>query len=1352
MKKLLPKSAMIARGLAAGLAIMSFAKTADANPFASSLTNNAGIVSFRINQTTTTNDLVQIISSGGTVTNVLQAPGNNIITRGLIVTNLGIAPGTFQVRIKHIGSGIIATNSPTLAFGAPRGIAANVNPASPYFGWIYAANSGSTTGGRGQGIFEFGGDLNDVTGQGNTAKTGGYTKFTAANAGSSPFGVSVASDDSVLVTDWTDSSGGLITLPPLLTSFSYTLKQLTGAAAAPVGSNNNHGSVVSAIIVGTGANTKLYTVDEDYQRDPATGIATEWNSLWQYNIGSSYTGVTSQPWSNAPDVKLMTPFINSFSGQNMKVQSGNGYLYVNQRRSNAGQYDVFIVDPSNPVDANSYSGIGGFFWDSQTESLAEGYSDDVLRDANMIAVSPDGRYLAAIIAAGNSLVTAPDGSSAATVANEIFVIPLTNGIPNLPARQIFKFGGAGNGRDLTFDAADNVIIASSGLGYIQALDIGESTDATTGSDGTFNVVRPATQTSVATTTPLAYEQGSVPGVFTITRTPDDLGNPLTVFYTITGSATATTDYTVGGGALITTTNCVIAAGQTSTNITITPVDDTIPELTETVILTIKGSGGYSLGFPSFAQVAIVDNESPQLSVLSLSTNIFQGNLNDYAAITLRRLGDTNVAVNLDANSFTFGGTAVSNVDYYLTNLPATIPAGVVDYTFRLISPGPNGATAVGSRSINLATVAGGGYTVTNGTATTTLTLKAVPPENILFSDNFETDTTGSNWNVFFASYLNGSTDYNLVFGYDYTSGSVGNLSPIPAAPHSTSGDTKGVYMTVNKNAGISAGLNLYLKNYTFGSNYALRFDMFLVQNSSSTTQSKVEDAIFGINHSGTRTNWFRNQVSGTSSPGAPTLSDGLWFDVGADGTGGGGANTDYGAWSGPTWTNGVGVIGPTNLINKLASTTRQIFKKPPFDAGPALGGSMANTVINPTPTWVQVEVSQLGNLITWKVNNTVIFSYPNTNLVAGSYTNGTIMLGYTDPWDDLGNSSATSGEAGVIYDNVRVVSILPPTIIGGPSNIVASAGTATNLSVVVSTTTGTTNYQWTRNGTNVTGATSSTLNFAALGTTNYGTYAVIVDDGAYTTTSASVTVLPGLPLIITDPANRVTPVNTVTNLSVVAQTFSGVTNYQWYFNNVLLSGTTTNPFTLTVRSTNYGSFKVVVSDGAGQSATSAVATVTPPLPSIITQPKSRAAVQGSSPTFSVVATTSSGVTNYQWQYYGTNLAGKTTATLTLAGVQPISFGGPYTVNVSDGTTTVTSAPPAFLTFAVPQTLTNSVSGSTLSMTFGTEFGPSYIVEYKTNLTDLAWTTLSTTAGSGNPATVTDSLTNAPTRFYRIRLQ
>ena len=151
--------------------------------------------------------------------------------------------------------------------------------------------------------------------------------------------------------------------------------------------------------------------------------------------------------------------------------------------------------------------------------------------------------------------------------------------------------------------------------------------------------------------------------------------------------------------------------------------------------------------------------------------------------------------------------------------------------------------------------------------------------------------------------------------------------------------------------------------------------MFLVENSSGTAQSKVEDALFGINHDGVHTNWFRNQVTGTSPLESPTPSDGLFFDVGADGSGGGGAPYDFAAWSGPTYTNTVSVVGPTNFLARLATTTTQIFKRPPFDSGTPAGGDPANTVVNPTPTWTEVEVSQTetagGEVITWKMNNTV---------------------------------------------------------------------------------------------------------------------------------------------------------------------------------------------------------------------------------------------------------------------------------------------------------------------------------------------------------------------------------------------
>lgn len=1265
--------------LAVAVAALS-ANLAQATPYATCMTNNGdGTVSFRLNQTTTTNDLVAVIV--GTTTNFLQMPqtGPGVLSRGLITTNIAISPSTpFLVRVKHVGTGVVSTNGPSISFNSPRGVAANSRPGSPYFGWVYVGNSAVATGGHGHGMFAYSADLADVTGQGLTARTNGYNM--SAGGSSVPYHTSVAPDDSVLVTDWSDASGNLFSLPPNLdpnVSFNYVLKALSapGAAVTPVGAANNHGSVIGAFIVGTGANTKLYTMDEDYQTDPTSGNVTELNSAWEYDIGSG-----PLPWGNAPNRKLMTPYLATFSGQNQKCEVYGHYLYTNQRRSNPPQHDLYITDLNNLQDPSTYNPSStpwDAVWTSQDESIAEGYSDDVFRDTMTTSVSPDQKWLAAVIAGGSATITAPDGSTFANAANDVIVVPLTNGIPNIPARQVFHFGGFGFGRDVAFDAAHNLYMVSSGLGILQALDIGESTDVTTGTDGTYDFETPATTVSVAATTPTAYEQGSVPGAFTVTRAAADISQPLTVFYTVTGTAKTNVNYQPLGNSV------TIPAGQTVATINVTPIQDNNPDPTLTVVLTVKGSGGYTIGFPLQATVVIADDSTPQLHITSLSTNIFQGTTNDYAALTVTRFGDTNQTVVLNPVDFALGGSAVSNVDYYLTNLPYTLNPGVVNATFPIISPTKHSA-AVGSLSILLTNLAGTGYTVTNNTAATTLTLEAVPAETVLFSDDFESDPSGANWNVLFQSYTNGSTDYTVQFDYDYSGGDFGkNLPPIPPAPHSAGGATKGLYMTVNKNAGVSAGLNLYLKNHTFSGNYAVRFDLFLVENSAGTAQEKVEDVLFGINHDGTHNNWFRNSVTGTSPLGAATPSDGLFFDIGADGNGGGGAPYDFAAWCGPTWTNTVNVIGPTNFISRAASTTRQIFKRPPYDSGNALGGDPANQVTISgfnSPTWAEVEVSQVGtpygNLITYRINNTVIMSYINTNITAAATatTSGTIMVGYCDPWDDLANGSAGSGEGCAIIDNLSVVQLSSlPVITVQPTNQTANLSATVTFNVGATTLTTETNYQWYLNGIAIAHATNASLTLDPVANANYGTYTVAVNDGNYTTWSAAASLAPATGPVINTP------------------------------------------------------------------------------------PVSRAAVLGSSPTFTVTATTASGVTNYQWQYYGTNasgagISGQTTKTLTLAGVQPVSFGGPYTVVVNDGFTSVTSSPAAVLTFATPPTVTNSVNGSTFTMTFGSQIGPSYVIEYKTNLTDAAWIPLRTNVGTGSVIIVNDGLHSAATRFYRAQVK
>jgi hypothetical protein len=173
-----------------------------------------------------------------------------------------------------------------------------------------------------------------------------------------------------------------------------------------------------------------------------------------------------------------------------------------------------------------------------------------------------------------------------------------------------------------------------------------------------------------------------------------------------------------------------------------------------------------------------------------------------------------------------------------------------------------------------------------------------------------------------------------------------------------------------------------------------------------------------------------------------------------------------------------------------------------------------------------------------------------------------------------------------------------------------------------------------------------------------------------------------------------------------------------------------------------------VKNGSG-SITVLVGSGLPAAPVINTDPTSRAGVPGSTASFTVSASTFSGVTNYQWQLGGVPLNGATNATLNLANLQATNF-ATYTVVVSDGFGRSVTSAEAQLTMAVTPSFSSSVNGSALNLSFDTQFGLTYVVEYKQSITDQVWTTLATRAGTGGAIVVSDNMT-APARFYRIRV-
>ena len=94
---------------------------------------------------------------------------------------------------------------------------------------------------------------------------------------------------------------------------------------------------------------------------------------------------------------------------------------------------------------------------------------------------------------------------------------------------------------------------------------------------------------------------------------------LTLAYTLSGSATRGTDYTISGVSNSATLS--VAAGATSATIAITITDDADDENNETVILTLGTGTGYTVGSPTIHTLTITDNDTAGVTVTPTSRTV-----------------------------------------------------------------------------------------------------------------------------------------------------------------------------------------------------------------------------------------------------------------------------------------------------------------------------------------------------------------------------------------------------------------------------------------------------------------------------------------------------------------------------------------------------------------------------------------------------------------------------------------------------------------------------------------------------------------------------------------------------------
>jgi hypothetical protein len=116
------------------------------------------------------------------------------------------------------------------------------------------------------------------------------------------------------------------------------------------------------------------------------------------------------------------------------------------------------------------------------------------------------------------------------------------------------------------------------------------------------------EVTVTVTPSIVVEDGTTNLVYTFTRSVAD-SSPLTVSFTVGGTATFATDYTQSGAAGFDATagTVIIAAGATTATVTVDPTADTDVEADETVILTVTAGAGYTVGTPA-ASTGTIQND------------------------------------------------------------------------------------------------------------------------------------------------------------------------------------------------------------------------------------------------------------------------------------------------------------------------------------------------------------------------------------------------------------------------------------------------------------------------------------------------------------------------------------------------------------------------------------------------------------------------------------------------------------------------------------------------------------------------------------------------------------------------
>ena len=361
----------------------------------------------------------------------------------------------------------------------------------------------------------------------------------------------------------------------------------------------------------------------------------------------------------------------------------------------------------------------------------------------------------------------------------------------------------------------------------------------------------------------------------------------------------------------------------------------------------------------------------------------------------------------------------------------------------------------------------------------------------------------------------------------------------------------------------------------------------------------------------------------------------------------------------PTYTNAALVNGDqvrVVLTSSLRCTSGNPATSNTYTASlltpPSISGQPASQTLcagaNATFT---VTAAGSGLTYQWRKNGTnisgaTLASYTLNNITAADAANYSVVVTGT-----CGN--VTSNNAALVVNPLTAITTQPVAL-------TQCAGTNATFTVVAVGTNLT--YQWRKNGTNISGATSASYTLTNIAAGDAGNYSVVVSGncGANVTSNNALLTVNPLTAITTQPVALTQCAGTNATFTVTAVGTN--LTYQWRKNGTNISGATLASYTLNnITAADAANYSVVVTGTCGNVTSNNAALVVNPLTAITTQPVALTQCAGTNATFTVVAVGTN--LTYQWRKNGTNISGATLASYTLTNIAAGDAGN-YSVVVS----------------------------------------------------------------------------------------